>query len=52
MSSDLAFLRGTGDLVWRQHTPALSQAFGHGPVPEGRRIIGVARDGCSWNEEY
>ncbi len=44
MSFDLVFFGGTGDLVWRKLMPALFQAFRHGTLPEGGRIIGVARD--------
>ena len=44
MAFDLVFFGGTGDLVWRKLMPALFQAFRHGTLPEGGRIIGVARD--------
>ncbi len=47
MSFDLVFFGGTGDLVWRKLMPALFQAFRHGSLPEGGRIIGVARDDLS-----
>ncbi len=42
---------GTGDLAWRKLLPALFQAFRHGSLPEGGRIIGVARDDLS-DEAY
>jgi len=51
MSFDLVFFGGTGDLVWRKLMPALFQAFRHGTLPEGGRIIGVARDNMS-DEQY
>ena len=51
MSFDLVFFGGTGDLVWRKLMPALFQAFRHGTLPEGGRIIGVARDSLS-DEQY
>lgn len=35
---------GTGDLAWRKLLPALFQAFRHGSLPEGGRIIGVGRE--------
>ena len=44
MSFDLVLFGGTGDLVWRKLMPALFQAFRHGTLPAGGRIIGVARD--------
>lgn len=44
MSFDLVIFGGTGDLAWRKLLPALFQAFRHGSLPEGGRIIGVARD--------
>ncbi|MFM8756664.1 MAG: glucose-6-phosphate dehydrogenase, partial [Limnohabitans sp.] len=44
MTFDLVFFGGTGDLVWRKLMPALFQAFRHGTLPEGGRIIGVGRD--------
>jgi len=47
MSFDLVLFGGTGDLVWRKIMPALFQAFRHGTLPEGGRIIGVARDDLS-----
>ncbi len=47
MAFDLVFFGGTGDLVWRKLMPALLQAFRHGTLPEGGRIIGVGRDALS-----
>jgi glucose-6-phosphate 1-dehydrogenase len=47
MSFDLVLFGGTGDLAWRKLMPALFQAFRHGSLPEGGRIIGVARDPLS-----
>jgi ATP phosphoribosyltransferase-like protein len=44
MSFDLVLFGGTGDLVWRKLMPALFQAFRHGTLPQGGRIIGVGRD--------
>ena len=44
MSFDLVLLGGTGDLAWRKLLPALFQAFRHGSLPEGGRIVGVARE--------
>ena len=44
MSFDLVLFGGTGDLVWRKLMPALFQAFRHGSLPAGGRIVGVARD--------
>ena len=51
MSFDLILFGGTGDLVWRKLMPALFQAFRHGSLPEGGRIVGVARDELS-DEQY
>ena len=51
MSFDLVLFGGTGDLAWRKLMPALFQAFRHGTLPEGGRIIGVARDDLS-HEQY
>ena len=51
MSFDLVIFGGTGDLAWRKLLPALFQAFRHGSLPEGGRIIGVARDDLS-DEQY
>ena len=44
MSFDLVLFGGTGDLTWRKLMPALFQAFRHGTLPEGGRIIGIGRD--------
>ncbi len=44
MSFDLILFGGTGDLTWRKLMPALFQAHRHGKLPEGGRIIAVARD--------
>jgi glucose-6-phosphate 1-dehydrogenase len=44
MSFDLVLFGGTGDLTWRKLMPALFQAFRHGKLPEGGRILSVARD--------
>ena len=51
MSFDLVLFGGTGDLAWRKIMPALFQAFRHGSLPSGGRIIGVARDGLS-DDQY
>ena len=51
MSFDLVLFGGTGDLAWRKLMPALFQAFRHGTLPEGGRIIGVGRDDAS-HEDY
>jgi glucose-6-phosphate 1-dehydrogenase len=51
MSFDLVLFGGTGDLAWRKLMPALFQAFRHGTLPEGGRIIGVGRDQLS-HEQY
>ncbi len=51
MHFNLVLFGGTGDLVWRKLMPALFQAFRHGTLPEGGRIIGVARDEMS-DEKY
>jgi glucose-6-phosphate 1-dehydrogenase len=51
MAFDLVFFGGTGDLVWRKLMPALFQAFRHGTLPEGGRIIGIGRDDLS-DEQY
>ncbi|HSH92412.1 MAG TPA: glucose-6-phosphate dehydrogenase [Ramlibacter sp.] len=51
MSFDLVLFGGTGDLAWRKLMPALFQAFRHGSLPAGGRIIGVARDDLS-DERY
>ncbi len=51
MSFDLVFFGGTGDLTWRKLMPALFQAWRHGKLPEGGRILSVARDERS-DDEY
>ncbi|MFM7848015.1 MAG: glucose-6-phosphate dehydrogenase [Rubrivivax sp.] len=51
MSFDLVFFGGTGDLTWRKLMPALFQAFRHGKLPEGGRILAVARDART-DDEY
>jgi len=51
MSFDLVFFGGTGDLTWRKLMPALFQAFRHGKLPPGGRILAVARDQRS-DDEY
>jgi glucose-6-phosphate 1-dehydrogenase len=47
MSFDLVLFGGTGDLAWRKLMPALFQAFRHGTLPTGGRIIGVGREDLS-----
>ena len=44
MSFDLILFGGTGDLTWRKLMPALFQAWRHGKLPGGGRILAVARD--------
>ncbi len=51
MSFDLVLFGGTGDLTWRKLMPALFQAFRHGKLPPGGRILAVARDERS-DEQY
>jgi len=51
MSFDLVLFGGTGDLTWRKLMPALFQAFRHGKLPTGGRILAVARDERS-DEQY
>jgi glucose-6-phosphate 1-dehydrogenase len=51
MSFDLVFFGGTGDLTWRKLMPALFQAMRHHKLPEGGRILAVARDNRS-DDEY
>src|SRR5262245_48567457 len=51
MSFDLVLFGGTGDLTWRKLMPALFQAFRHGKLPAGGRILAVARDARS-DEAY
>ena len=52
MRFDLVLLGGTGDLAWRKLLPALFQAFRHGSLPEGGRIIGVAREALDSDDQY
>ena len=51
MSFDLILFGGTGDLAWRKLMPALFQAWRHGKLPAGGRILAVARDERS-DDEY
>ncbi len=51
MSFDLVLFGGTGDLTWRKLMPALFQAYRHGKLPAGGRILAVARDERS-DDEY
>ncbi|MCW2311833.1 glucose-6-phosphate dehydrogenase [Rhodoferax antarcticus] len=51
MSFDLVLFGGTGDLSWRKLMPSLFQAFKHGSLPAGARIIGIGRDDLS-DERY
>jgi glucose-6-phosphate 1-dehydrogenase len=51
MSFDLVIIGGTGDLAWRKLMPALFQAYRHGKLPEGGRILAVSRQGLS-DEAY
>jgi Glucose-6-phosphate 1-dehydrogenase len=43
MAFDLVLFGGTGDLAWRKLMPALFQAWRHGKLPEGGRIVAVSR---------
>jgi len=47
MSFDLVLFGGTGDLTWRKLMPALFQAWRHGKLPEGGRILAVSRQQLS-----
>ena len=51
MSFDLVLFGGTGDLTWRKLMPALFQAFRHGKLRAGGRILAVARDARS-DDDY
>jgi glucose-6-phosphate 1-dehydrogenase len=51
MSFDLVLFGGTGDLTWRKLMPALFQAWRHGKLPEGGRILAVARQNLG-DESY
>ncbi|WP_157267855.1 glucose-6-phosphate dehydrogenase [Azohydromonas aeria] len=44
MSFDLVLIGGTGDLAWRKLMPALFQAWRHGTLPAGGRILAVSRE--------
>jgi len=44
MSFDLLLFGGTADLTRRKLMPAWFQAFRHGKLPQGGRILSVARD--------
>ncbi|NML17761.1 glucose-6-phosphate dehydrogenase [Azohydromonas caseinilytica] len=44
MSFDLVLFGGTGDLAWRKLMPALFQAWRHGKLPAGGRILAVGRN--------
>jgi glucose-6-phosphate 1-dehydrogenase len=48
MLFDLVLFGGTGDLTWRKLMPALFQAFRHGKLPAGARILAAARRARSW----
>ncbi|HEX4235817.1 MAG TPA: glucose-6-phosphate dehydrogenase [Caldimonas sp.] len=47
MAFDLVLFGGTGDLAWRKLMPALFQAWRHGKLPEGGRIVAVSRQQLS-----
>jgi len=47
MAFDLVLFGGTGDLTWRKLMPALFQAWRHGKLPEGGRIVAVSRQELS-----
>jgi len=47
MSFDLVLIGGTGDLAWRKLMPALFQAWRHGKLPDGGRILAVSRQQLS-----
>src|SRR3954468_8492019 len=51
MAFDLVVVGGTGDLTWRKLMPALFQAFRHGKLPEGGRILAVSRQAMS-DDDY
>ncbi len=51
MAFDLVLFGGTGDLAWRKLMPALFQAWRHGKLPEGGRILAVSRQDLS-DETY
>jgi len=43
MGFDIVFFGGTGDLTWRKLMPALFQAYRHGALPDGGRVLAMAR---------
>lgn len=43
MGFDIVFFGGTGDLTWRKLMPALFQAYRHGALPSGGRVLSMAR---------
>jgi len=47
MAFDLVLFGGTGDLTWRKLMPALFQAWRHGKLPEGGRIVAISRQELS-----
>jgi glucose-6-phosphate 1-dehydrogenase len=47
MSFDLVIIGGTGDLAWRKLMPALFQAYRHGKLPEGGRMLALSRQSLS-----
>ena len=47
MAFDLVLFGGTGDLTWRKLMPALFQAWRHGKLPAGGRILAVSRQALS-----
>ncbi|MBV9890765.1 MAG: glucose-6-phosphate dehydrogenase, partial [Rhizobacter sp.] len=47
MAFDLVLFGGTGDLTWRKLMPALFQAWRHGKLPDGGRIVAVSRQEMS-----
>jgi glucose-6-phosphate 1-dehydrogenase len=47
MAFDLVLFGGTGDLAWRKLMPALFQAWRHGKLPDGGRIVAVSRQSLS-----
>ena len=51
MAFDLVLFGGTGDLTWRKLMPALFQAWRHGKLPEGGRIVAISRQEMS-DEAY
>jgi glucose-6-phosphate 1-dehydrogenase len=47
MAFDLVLFGGTGDLTWRKLMPALFQAWRHGKLPAGGRLVAVSRQDLS-----